>query len=62
VPSTHQIGRLGFGTAQLAAGPRDDALAVLDAWRAAGGRLVDAAAVVLSATDLDWLENGEAAG
>jgi aryl-alcohol dehydrogenase-like predicted oxidoreductase len=43
VPRTHEVGRLALGTGNLQTVPLDDALAVLDAWVAAGGRLIDTA-------------------
>lgn len=42
---THEIGRLALGTVALRAERLDLALPVLDAWRAADGRLIDTAAV-----------------
>ena len=43
--SLDQIGGLALGTVALRAGQQDVASAVLDAWRTAGGRLIDTAAV-----------------
>jgi aryl-alcohol dehydrogenase-like predicted oxidoreductase len=43
MPTPHPVGRLGFGTANLRASRVDDAFAILDEWRAAGGRLIDTA-------------------
>jgi len=40
-----RIGGLGLGTVAFRMARRDRAFAVLDAWRTAGGRLIDTAAV-----------------
>jgi aryl-alcohol dehydrogenase-like predicted oxidoreductase len=43
--TTHDIGGLALGTGRFRTAAGDAALAVLDAWRTAGGRLIDTASV-----------------